>query len=380
MGITSWDERYKKNLAAYQTDMNSDINEIKANAAKNSETVTKLYEGKIADANELYEDDLRENEVQKYINAREVAENNANLGLTDSGLNRTQQTAVQLSASNNDAKIRRQRQSAVDELKRLMTSDLAEIENERYSSEKSIRDTYKQMASQAATDTYKADLEAAEKRVETESKGVYANGIWTNTGTKDESDNPVWRSSDGKTQSFAKGVNPYTGTVNDDIYNGANTDNGYQPDNINGTTLKNTGVSTDITGKTQAIWTANGKYYVWYDNLNKYVEKTSEELGAENLPELPNTSLYTNDDTDEPISVKEFDRKIYNKNIEANNGKSYINPIVTYLESQYANEGRTFNAQDFLVEMTANSFITPEECSLLLYRFHNRTLDAMYDK
>lgn len=169
-GILSWDERYKKNLEAYKPDMDSDINEIKAYADKKAKTVTELYEGKISDTNQLYEDDLRENEVQKYINARDVAENNANLGLTYAGLNRTQQTAVQLSASNNAAKIERQRQSAVDELTRLMAADLLQIEDERYSSEQSVKSAYKQKASQAATDTYKADVEAYEKQVENDAE------------------------------------------------------------------------------------------------------------------------------------------------------------------------------------------------------------------
>ncbi len=160
-GILSYDERYKKNLAAYEKDMNSDIDENTAKYDKRAKTTTELYEGEIADTNLLYEDDLRANEVQKYINAREVAENNANLGLTDSGLNRTQQTAVQLSASNNAAKIERQRQSAVDELRRLMMADIAEIEDEKFSSEQSIGSGYKQMASEAASESYKADVEAA---------------------------------------------------------------------------------------------------------------------------------------------------------------------------------------------------------------------------
>lgn len=54
------------------------------------------YDRQIKDTNNSYEDMYRENAVQKLINEREIAEDMANSGLTDSGLNRTQQTAVQL--------------------------------------------------------------------------------------------------------------------------------------------------------------------------------------------------------------------------------------------------------------------------------------------
>ena len=55
------------------------------------------YNRQIDETSKAYEDLYDENAVQRLINEQEIAENMANLGLTDSGLNRTQQTAVQLS-------------------------------------------------------------------------------------------------------------------------------------------------------------------------------------------------------------------------------------------------------------------------------------------
>lgn len=97
------------------------------------------------------------------------------------------------------------------------------------------------------------------------------NTLWYSTGTYDDNGNPIFRNSEGKTQSFGQGINPYTGTTNKDVKNGAFS-NGYQPDNIGGTKLKNSGMSTTITGKSQTIWSANGKYWLWRGDLNKYIE------------------------------------------------------------------------------------------------------------
>lgn len=109
--------------------------------------------------------------------------------------------------------------------------------------------------------------------------------LWTATGTYDDNGNPIFRSSDGKTQSFGSGINPYTGTTHKDA-KGADGkvdsskvfSNGYQPNNINGVKLKDSGISTNITGKNQTIWQANGKYWLWRGDLNKYVEVDISDL------------------------------------------------------------------------------------------------------
>ena len=100
---------------------------------------------------------------------------------------------------------------------------------------------------------------------------TFADTLWTATGTYDDNGNLIFRNSEGKTQAFAPGINPYTGTKNADAKNGTFS-NGYQPNNIGGTKLKNSGMSTSITGKNQTIWQANGKYWLWRGDLNKYIE------------------------------------------------------------------------------------------------------------
>ena len=106
---------------------------------------------------------------------------------------------------------------------------------------------------------------------------TYTNTLWNPTGTYDSSGNPVFMNSEGKTQSFGQGVNPYTGTKHPDAKNGTFS-NGYQPNNIGGTKLKNSGMSTNVTGKNQTIWEANGKYWLWRGDLNKYIEVDVSDL------------------------------------------------------------------------------------------------------
>ena len=108
-------------------------------------------------------------------------------------------------------------------------------------------------------------------------KATFADTLWNATGTYDDSGNPVFRNSEGKTQAFGQGINPYTGTKHADAKHGTFS-NGYQPNNIGGTKLKNSGMSTNITGKNQTIWEANGKYWLWRGDLNKYIEVDVSDL------------------------------------------------------------------------------------------------------
>jgi peptidoglycan hydrolase-like protein with peptidoglycan-binding domain len=104
-----------------------------------------------------------------------------------------------------------------------------------------------------------------------------SNTLWYATGTYDANGNPVYRNTQGKTQSFGEGVNPYTGTKHADAKHGTFS-NGYQPDNISGTKLEDTGISTNVTGENQTVWKANGKYWLWRGDLNKYIEVDISEL------------------------------------------------------------------------------------------------------
>ena len=148
----------------------------------NRQTVTDDYNAQISETEQSYNDMYDQNNVQRIINERKIAENMANMGLTDSGLNRTQMTAAQLSYSNNQAKIKRQQQSAIDTLARAMNSQLADIENTRATKLQSIDSSYDQLAANNATSIYNKELEE-----ETEKYKASLDAIANSQKTTDES-------------------------------------------------------------------------------------------------------------------------------------------------------------------------------------------------
>lgn len=76
---------------------------------------------------------------------------------------------------------------------------------------------------------------------------------------------------DGKEQTFAPGVNPYTGTKNKDVANGTFS-NGYQPNNVNGQKLSKTGITDVVNGVTQNVWkTPDGTKWIWDGTKNEYL-------------------------------------------------------------------------------------------------------------
>lgn len=81
-------------------------------------------------------------------------------------------------------------------------------------------------------------------------------------------------------------LNPFTNNINPDAQYGV-FKNGYQPNNIGGTPLKESGYTVDRffynavdgTGKDtskQKIWECNGKYYVWDAGENDYFDVTDD--------------------------------------------------------------------------------------------------------
>ena len=274
------------------------------------------YDKQIGDVNVQYEKNYERNAVQKLINEKQIAEKNANLGLTDSGLNRTQQSAVQMSYANQKANLDLSRQKVLDELNIKLTDAITTLQNEKQSGINQIENKWDSYSEQQGTNAYNsklqyygdlinsendaltkleqsetlaaADVKKAQINANTSGSNSKNNKLlWYFTGTYDNHNNPIFRNSDGKTQAFGAGVYPYSGTKNKDAKYGTFS-NGYQPNNIGGTKLKDSSMQTDITGKTQTVWyteekDAKGKtvtrYWLWRGNLNRYVELDISELG-----------------------------------------------------------------------------------------------------
>lgn len=227
--------------------MNADINTFSSGYDKQIKNTQAVYDKKIADEKIAYDSEYQKNAVQKLINEKKIAETNANLGLTDSGLNRTQQTAAQLSYANQKGKIDLARQSALDNLTLAMTDAITTLQNEKASgirdiennwksySEKQAQNTYNTQLSSyagqlsdlgnqyvdavkaeadAAADVQKAAIKASAKAVEDENSMLIYD--WKGETVLDDNGNELLKftGSDGKTYNVTPGKNPYRNTIN----------------------------------------------------------------------------------------------------------------------------------------------------------------------
>ncbi len=321
---------------SFATDRDAEKGVINSAHDASKANVQAQYDNAVTDTKVGYESEYQKNAVQKLINEKKVAETNANLGLTDSGLNRTQQTAVQLSYANQKGKIDLARQGALDDLALNLTSALTEIETNRsvdlltadqkyndkaylaaqtnYNNDLTafndqIASGYEQYSAiaqaeiDAAADVQKAQISAkqlSEKINVLNSKnstlGNLQGSFASNGITSIHNANGSTTYTDtvtGVSVTMDAGINPFTGqnnlTENTETAKSAQKygtfSNGYQPKGIIGYgelsgALKNsdgTYLSYEINGRNNTIWKAKDKkdkvhYFIWDGNHNEYIE------------------------------------------------------------------------------------------------------------
>ena len=328
MAIKSLDEYTKEAKKATDSRRQEDKKAAEESYDAQIKNTESAYNREIADTKSSYTSLIDENNVQKLINERAIAENMANLGLTNSGLNRTQQTAAQLSHANNLSKIQLSRQKAVDSLAAQLADKISSLNSQKESALASIDSSYDNAAFTAAQSARADDVEAenklaikrmelqakaAEKEAEAAKENAYIiksdngslsfdyQGSLNDNGVavyyeKDKYGNLVTRYVDknsGKTSVMERWVNPYKPTVihedlvgEDGEYDPSKAfSNGYQPNNINGQKLKvvktNQGAmeTVVINGRSQKVFSIvdptdgnKTSYYTWYGGANRYVK------------------------------------------------------------------------------------------------------------
>ena len=102
-----------------------------------------------AEYNEIYDT----NAVNQYISEQRVAESMANAGLTKSGLNATQMTAIQTSRGNADNRARLQEQAAIDDIELQLSEGIAQ-------NQRSLREYEAQQDAQLKVDNAAIDTQA----------------------------------------------------------------------------------------------------------------------------------------------------------------------------------------------------------------------------
>lgn len=139
---SSYDEYYKKlyesgkgSVSKQETALDKAAQAEKdlINKAANEELdlINQDYETSVAEAKQGYEDAFRRNATQRAINERYLERKAAEMGLTDSGLNRTQQTANQLSYANQNAALDAGLLKDVNTLSAAMKARKMEVERNR---------------------------------------------------------------------------------------------------------------------------------------------------------------------------------------------------------------------------------------------------------
>lgn len=110
-------EAYKNSVSAVY-DQQADI--YRKQAESDIDTTSENYKG-------LYD----RSALQQLVNERELKQRQASLGLTDSGLTKSQLTAIQVSRGNTDANIDRQKQAAIDSINQQLDAYIAQVEMNR---------------------------------------------------------------------------------------------------------------------------------------------------------------------------------------------------------------------------------------------------------
>lgn len=176
------EELYKKYYDAGKTQIDEQYSRKKqqddATIAKMGEVIDNgaqqagsQYRKRIEEAPVQLREQLDFNDLDERVNRRQLEESMANAGMTDSGLNRTQQTALSIQRGNADAASRKNNAEYVQAAQDAIDQILAEAEQQKAQQELSTRSTtdswYQNAldnlasgARTAATNDYNAELQA----------------------------------------------------------------------------------------------------------------------------------------------------------------------------------------------------------------------------
>ena len=181
---------YNQAAAANQAATDQYLADIDAIYKENARQLEHSYEQQKAQLPQDYQYAYDKNAIQQAINEREVAGRMEQLGLTDSGLNRTQQAAINVQRSNADAAVTQQQNAQLNALTSALYEqlsqnranqtagaaqaryDLASRNQDLYNSYMSNADS---MAASIASNLYSADQQraAAEAQAAAEQKQAW---------------------------------------------------------------------------------------------------------------------------------------------------------------------------------------------------------------
>lgn len=130
------------------------IDQINAAIDTTTAAATKPYQAQIEQLPAAYQELYDANAVQELVGRRQVQEAMANMGLTDSGLNRTQQTALSVQRGNADAAARLEQQQKTQALQDQIAQLIASGEAQKQQQAASIRNNTANWYNDAANTVY----------------------------------------------------------------------------------------------------------------------------------------------------------------------------------------------------------------------------------
>lgn len=153
-------------LNAQKEEKEKQLSGIDAKYESLNKEITDKYLGDIGALKEIYDDYIDKSYVQKLIDKKQVQETLANIGLTDSGLQRTEQTAIQLSHSNRASKYNTLKQQQIDSLAKEMRSKITDSKIQAEKEKATVSDNFRKTAESKATELFK-NQETQENKQET---------------------------------------------------------------------------------------------------------------------------------------------------------------------------------------------------------------------
>lgn len=303
------DEDYKtltdsvnRQLGVRKQSDDTQIGQIHAAIDREAGAAREGYQNRINGAAEEFQPLYDRNALQEMISRKQVEESMANMGLTDSGLNRTQQTAIALQRGNADTATRKQQRDYVTQAQEAIDSIMASAASQKAQQEASIRkatdDWYvnamanaEQSANSSASTRYQADqeyaakieaanIEARAKALEAQQKAAsdnsaarakYAQALLT-SGVDGMDENRAWASAfarfgtgDKKTDTFNTNYNAalndgYSGAAAEAYASaGGGAAGRAAAEDINGQVATNI-VNEAMAGKT-VYWTSPGTFF-----------------------------------------------------------------------------------------------------------------------
>ena len=144
-----------------------------AQAAEKIAASNKIYDDQYAATEKIYNQQIEDSDasfakvydranVQRIVNERYAKEMAANMGLSNSGYNRTQQTQIMLSYNNAILETDYQKAAAANTIRSQLATRKADIEANKASSALSIQSSYDQLAQTTYNDQLAAEQSAAQ--------------------------------------------------------------------------------------------------------------------------------------------------------------------------------------------------------------------------